>query len=424
MPQLSSILPKLHRHLMPTLLMMYILAFLDRANVGFARAGLAADAGVGDAAFAFGASIFFIGYAVLEVPSNLILHKVGARVWMARIMITWGLVSAANAFVQTPAQFHIVRFLLGVAEAGFFPGVIYYLTYWYPTASRARSVGLFYYGAPLALTFGGPLSGFLVGHDAFGLHGWQIMFLVEGLAASLGGIAVLFLLTDRPEEVTWLSSDEKAVLRTALAGDDQAREHPSVLHALRDPRVLLLALIYFLLQMGFYGLTFYLPSQIGKLLGSSMGLEVGLVTAIPWACALVGVSVIPPWCDRRGNARGVGAIILGLSGCSLALSAVAGSPLLALAALSAAACGLIVSPALFWTLPTGLLAGAAAAGGIGLINAIGNLGGFVAPNLRAWLDVVFAFSGAGLIGLGIVNVIGACLYAVAPRKITSSETSQ
>jgi len=416
MPQLSSILPKLHRHLMPTLLMMYVLAFLDRANVGFARAGLAADAGVGDAAFAFGASIFFIGYAVLEVPSNLILHKVGARRWMARIMITWGLVSAANAFVQTPAQFHIVRFLLGVAEAGFFPGVIYYLTYWYPTASRARSVGLFYYGAPLALTFGGPLSGFLVAHDAFGLHGWQAMFLVEGLAASLGGIAVLFLLKDRPEDVTWLSGEEKAVLRTALAGDDQAREHPSVLHALRDPRVLLLALIYFLLQMGFYGLTFYLPSQIGRLLGSSMGLEVGLVSAIPWACALLGVSVIPPWCDRRGNARGVGAVILGLSGCSLALSAVAGSPLLALAALSAAACGLIVSPALFWTLPTGLLAGAAAAGGIGLINAIGNLGGFVAPNLRAWLDVVFGFTGAGLIGLGVVNLIGACLFAIAPKK--------
>jgi sugar phosphate permease len=421
--QLSNILPKLHRHLMPTLLMMYVLAFLDRANVGFARAGLAADAGVGDAAFAFGASIFFIGYAVLEVPSNLILHRVGARRWMARIMITWGLVSAANAFVQTPAQFHLVRCLLGVAEAGFFPGVIYYLTYWYPTASRGRSVGLFYYGAPLALTFGGPLSGFLVAHDAFGLHGWQVMFLVEGLAASLGGIAVLFLLKDRPEDVTWLDSDEKAVLRTALAGDDQAREHPSVLHALRDPRVLMLALIYFLLQMGFYGLTFYLPSQIGRLLGSSMGLEVGLVSAIPWACALLGVTLIPPWCDRRGNARGVGAIILALSGCSLAASALVGSPLLALAALSAAACGLIVSPALFWTLPTGLLAGAAAAGGIGLINAVGNLGGFVAPNLRAWLDVVLA-PGAGLIGLGIVNLIGACFYAVAPRRITSGETSR
>ncbi len=416
MPQLSSIVPKLHRHLMPTLLMMYILAFLDRANVGFARAGLAADVGIGDAAFAFGASIFFIGYATLEVPSNLILHKVGARRWMSRIMITWGLVSAANVFVQTPAQFHLVRFLLGVAEAGFFPGVIYYLTYWYPTASRGRSVGLFYYGAPLALTFGGPLSGFLVAHDAFGLHGWQVMFLVEGLAASLGGVAVLFLLKDRPDDVNWLTADEKTVLRAELAKDDTSREHPSVLHALRDLRVLHLALAYFLLQMGFYGLTFYLPSQIGLLMGTSMGLEVGLVSAIPWACALLGVTLIPPWCDRRGNAREVGAIILALSGCCLALSAVAGSPLLALAALSAAAAGLIVSPALFWTMPTSLLAGAAAAGGIGLINAVGNLGGFVAPNLRAWLDVMFAFSGAGLIGLGIVNIIGACFYATAPRK--------
>src|SRR3569623_817706 len=228
--QLSNIIPKLHWRLMPTLLMMYILAFLDRANIGFAKQGFSADAGIGEAAFAYGAGIFFVGYALLEVPSNLILHKVGARRWMARIMITWGLMSAANAFVQTPAQFHIVRFLLGVAEAGFFPGVIYYLTYWYPTAARGRSVGLFYYGAPLALTFGGPLSGFLVGHDAFGLHGWQVMFLVEGLAASLCGIAVLFLLIDRPDDVTWLDSDEKAVLRTALSGDDQFREHPSVLH--------------------------------------------------------------------------------------------------------------------------------------------------------------------------------------------------
>jgi hypothetical protein len=235
---------------------------------------------------------------------------------------------------------------------------------------------------------------------------------------------VLFLLADRPDDVDWLDRDEKTVLRAALASDDRSREHPSVLHALRDGRVLMLALTYFLLQMGFYGLTFYLPSQIGKLLGSSMGLEVGLVSAIPWACALLGVTLIPPWCDRRGNARGVGAIILALSGCSLAVSAVAGSPVLALAALSAAACGLIVSPALFWTLPTALMAGAAAAGGIGLINAIGNLGGFVAPNLRAWLDVATGFSGAGLIGLGVVNLIGACLFAIAPRKLTSNETSR
>jgi sugar phosphate permease len=416
--QLSNIIPKLHRHLMPTLLMMYVLAFLDRANASFAKAGLAADAGVGDAAFAFGAGIFFDGYAVLEVPSNLILHKVGARRWMARILITWALVSAANAFVQTPAQFYAVRFLLGMAEAGFFPGIIYYLTYWYPTRARARSVGLFYYGAPIALTLGGPLSGYLVGRDAFGLHGWQVMFIVEGLAASLGGIAVLFLLKDRPEQAPWLTVEEKDVLRAALAADEGTREHPGVLRALLNTRILYLALVYFLIQMGFYGLTFYLPTQIARLMGASIGLEVGLVTALPWICALIAVTVIPPWCDARGNARPTGAVTMAISGLALAVSALAASPLVARAALCVAAAGLIVTPALFWTMPTALLGGAAAAGGIALINSIGNLGGFAAPNLRAGLEIGLHSPAAGLLGLAAGTIIGACLFAVAPRKTT------
>ena len=414
--QLSRIIPKLHGRLMPTLLMMYVLAFLDRANVGFAKTGLAANAGIGEAAFAFGAGIFFVGYAFLEVPSNLILHRIGARVWMARIMITWGLVSAANAFVHSPAAFYGVRFLLGITEAGFFPGVIYYLTRWYPTSARARSVGIFYYGAPLALTFGGPLSGFLVGRDAFGLHGWQVMFLVEGLLASLGGIAVLFLLKDRPEQASWLDAEEKAVLGQALALDEGGREHPTVLRTLRDPRILFLALVYFLIEMGFYGLTFYLPTQVARLLGASIGLEVGLVTALPWICALIAVSLIPPWCDARGNARGIGALITLISGAALAVSALTASPLVALIALCVAAAGLIVSPALFWTLPTGFLGGAAAAGGIALVNSIGNLGGFAGPYLRAWLEIGFHSSSAGLIGVGVGTAIGAACFAVAPRK--------
>jgi MFS family permease len=415
--QLSSILPKLHWRLMPTLLMMYVLAFLDRSNISFAKMGLAADAGVGETAFAFGASVFFVGYAFLEVPSNLILHRVGARIWLARIMVTWGLVSAACAFVQTPFQFYAVRFLLGITEAGFFPGVIFYLTYWYPAASRARSIGLFYYGAPLALTFGGPISGQLVAHEAFGLHGWQVMFLIEGLLASLGGIAVLFLLKDRPEKAPWLDAGEKQVLLAALREDEGRREEISVWRTLRDPRVLFLALVYFLLEMGFYGLTFYLPAQVARLLGTGIGLEVGFVSAIPWACALVATTIIPPWCDARGNSRGMGALALAISGAGLALSAITASPLVALIALSVAAAGLIVSPALFWTLPTGLLRGAAAAGGIGLINSIGNLGGFAAPNFRAWLDVLLNSHSAGLIGLGIICVIGAGFFAFAPRNV-------
>lgn len=414
--QLSRILPKLHWRLMPVLLMMYVMAFLDRANVSFAKAGLAADVGIGNAAFAFGASIFFVGYALLEVPSNLALHRFGARRWMARIMITWGIVSAANAFVAGPNSFYAVRFLLGMTEAGFFPGVIYYMTYWYPTAARARSVGMFYYGAPLALTFGGPISGLLVAHDAFGLHGWQVMFLIEGLLASLGGIAVLFLLHDRPEQAPWLNADEKMTLRAALAEDDGAREHPGVLKALGDGRVLYLALVYFLVQMGFYGLTFYLPAQVARLLGTSIGLQVGLVTSLPWICALIAVTIVPPWCDARGNARGIGAMTAGIAGIALAVSALTPSPLVALIALCVAAAGLIVSPALFWTLPTRLLGGAAAAGGIALINSIGNLGGFAAPNLRAWLDAIFANNSAGLLGLGAVCALGALCFAFAPRS--------
>jgi sugar phosphate permease len=413
--QLSSIIPKLHRNLMPTLLMMYMLAFLDRANVGFAREGLETDAGIGAAAFAFGASVFFIGYAVLEVPSNLILHRIGARVWLARIMITWGLISAATAFVQGPTSYYVIRFLLGMAEAGFFPGVIYYLTYWYPASARARSVGMFFYGAPLALTFGGPISGQLVAHDAFGLHGWQIMFIVEGLAASIGGIAVLWLLKDGPQKATWLSDDEKAVLQAELQKDNESREHASVWKTLRNPRMLFLALVYFLIQAGFYGLTFFLPTQIGRILGTSVGLEVGLVSAIPWAAALVAVTILPRWCDARGNARPVGAMALALSGCALAVSALTSSPIVAMIALTIAASGLIVAPAMFWTMPTAILSGAALAGGIGLINAIGNLGGFAAPNLRAALDAAFANNTAGLLGLCAICLIGACCYAVAPR---------
>jgi MFS family permease len=416
MALLDAIVSKLHLRLMPTLLMMYVLAFLDRANIGYAKAAFQADAGIGNAAFAFGAGIFFVGYAFLEVPSNLILHRVGARRWLARIMITWGLVSAANAAVAGPTGFYIVRFMLGVTEAGFFPGVIYYLTTWYPASARARSIGIFYYGAPLALSLGGPLSGLLVGQPWFGLAGWQMMFIVEGLMASAGGVTVLFLLKDRPADAPWLTAEEKAVLQAKLAEDERRnpRRH-DLWQALRAPSLAFLAWIYFLLQAGFYGLTFFLPAQVSRLLGKSIGLEVGIVSSLPWVCALIAATVIPRWCDARGNSRGIGALATAVAGAALALSALTPSPLGALIALCVAAAGLIVAPALFWTLPQGLLGGAAAAGGIALINSIGNLGGFAAPNLRAWLDAVFANNSAGLLGLGAVCVIGAICFAVAPR---------
>jgi sugar phosphate permease len=415
---LPAIVSRLNRRLMPLLLLMYVLAFLDRTNIGFAKAAFQADTGVSDAAYAFGASIFFIGYALLEVPSNLILHKVGARLWLSRIMVTWGLVSAATTFVHGATAFYVVRTLLGLAEAGFFPGVILYLTYWYPKSARARSTGLFYYGAPLAFILGGPLSGQLLDlNGLFGLKGWQLMFLVEGLLASLAGVVIFLMLDDKPAAAKWLPPEEKRILLAALAGEEDAKPHDlrGAGRALRDPRVLYLSLIYVLIQMGVYGLSFFLPTQVGRLLGAKVGLEVGLVSAIPWIAAVVATTLIPPIADRSGAHRGIGALMLALAAGGLAVSALSASPVIAIIALCFAAAGLIVSQPLFWTLPTGLLGGAGAAGGIALINSIGNLGGFVAPNFRGALESHFATPAAGLLGLSAVLCVGAGLMLAARR---------
>jgi predicted MFS family arabinose efflux permease len=343
---------------------------------------------------------------------------VGARLWLSRIMVSWGLVSAMTAFVHGAGGFYAVRTLLGLTEAGFFPGVILYLTYWYPKSARARSIGIFYYGAPLAFILGGPLSGQLLDLDGLlGFRGWQLMFLVEGLLASLAGVAIFFLLDDRPDHARWLDADEKHALGKALAADEEQKpdEMRGAGRALRDPRVLFLSLIYVLIQMGVYGLSFFLPTQVAKLLGKSVGLEVGLVSAVPWIAALIVVTLVPPHADRTGTHRGWGAAVLALAALGLAVSALTASPLLAIAALSLAAAGLILAQPMFWTFPTALLGGAGAAGGIALINSIGNLGGFLAPNFRAFLEISFGGQAAGLLGLAIVVLLGAGLMLAVKR---------
>jgi sugar phosphate permease len=407
------------RRLLPFLLLMYILAFLDRANLGFAQKALQQDTGLSNAAFAFGAGVFFIGYAMLEVPSNLLLHRVGAKLWMCRIMVTWGLVSAAMAFAHNPRIFYTLRFLLGVAEAGFFPGIVYYLTRWFPQSSRARALGVFYFGAPLAFIFGAPLSGLLLDlHGAFGLKGWQWLFLVEGLLASLVGVWAFWYLDDGPARARWLTPDQRAHLVARLADDARlASSHGprSVLASLVDARVLVLCCVYFLIQAAVYGVVFYLPQQVAALLGTKVGFRVGLVTALPWLAAVIVTWIVPRHADRTGGHRLWAAALLAVSGVAIAVSGLAALPAVSLIALCCAASGFIAAQPLFWTFPTRYLTGAAAAAGIALINSLGGLGGFFAPMARTAAEAAFHSTSAGLLVLAGASLLAALIIVLLVR---------
>ena len=415
-PELAAIVRKVTLRLIPILLLMYILAFLDRANLGFAKVAWQADTGISDAAYALGAGIFFVGYAIFEIPSNLLMRRVGAKIWLARIMISWGIVSSLMIFATNEWAFYILRVLLGITEAGFFPGVILFLTYWIPLKYRARVNGLFYFGAPLAFIFGGPLSGMLLDlDDKVAIHGWQLMFLVTGILTVLVGIVAFFYLDNGPKDAKWLNGHEREALLSALEDENTAKENHSprgALRALGNPVVLYFAAIYLTIQMSVYGVTFYLPTQIATIVGQPVGLEVGLLTAVPWTFALIVTFVLSRLADSTGQRRLIATLALAAAGVGIVLSAVIQDPIVALAALSVGAAGFISVQPVFWTLPTSFLLGAAAASGIALINSLGSLGGFLAPILKNWADATFGDS-AGLIVLAVIALLGAALIALS-----------
>ena len=399
-------------HLLPWLLLMYVLAYLDRANLGFAKNAFQASTGISEGAYAFGVGIFSIAYASIEIPSNILLHRFGARLWLSRIMVSWGLVSAAMVFVTDATGFYVVRVLLGVAEAGFFPGAVYFLSRWFPDSHRARAMGIFYFGAPLSFALGGPLSGLLLDADGLGgLHGWQWMFLVEGLLAFAVGLLVYSRLPDSPAAAPWLEPEERDALSAAAIAEDQAHGAEHGLRAIRrgllNWRVIYLGIVYFLIQMCVGGVVYYLPSQVGRLLGRNVGFVVGVVTAIPWACAILASWYVPRFAEAIGQRRRVASATLLACAVGVSLSSLfAPVPVAALAALCIAVSGFIAVQPLFWTLPTAYLRGAAAASGLALINTIGALAGAVAPGYRLWADTRFG-AGAGLYALGVSTLLGA-----------------
>jgi len=392
--------------LLPFLLLLYIISWLDRVNVGFAKLQMSGDLGFSETAYGIGAGIFFVGYALFEVPSNLLLARFGARLWIARIMITWGLISASMMFVQGTQSFYVMRFLLGVAEAGFLPGIVYYLSQWFPREQRARAVSWFMIGIPLSVVFGGPLSGYLLGFDGqLGLRGWQWLFVIEGLPAVLLGFVVLGFLTDKPADAHWLEPEQRQWLSERIESEHvaaQARHGISVRAALRHPTVWLLALIMFCCQTGSYGLTFWVPTIVKGLSGYT-NLEVGMFSALPYIAAAAGMVLIGRSSDRSGERFLHVAIPTAIGALGFIATGMLHSPIPAMIALTVAAVGDYGTRGPFWAMPGKFLSGSAAAGAIGLINAMGAVGGVIGPSAVGYLkDLTGSFVGPMFLLSGIL----------------------
>jgi len=428
-PLRAQLFRRIDARLLPYLFLLYVVAYLDRVNVSFAAPGLVRTLGFSSSVFGLGAGMFFAGYVLCEVPSNLILKRVGARIWIARIMLSWGLVACAMTLVHAPWSFHALRFLLGVAEAGFLPGIIYALTLWYPPARRARAVALFMAATSVAGLVGAPLSGLLLRLDGgLGLHGWQWMFLLEGVPALLLGLSVLRLLPDGPDEASWLSPADRAELAAAMREDvPAAPEEPQALRPalaalMRDRRVWLLSFAYFTLCLGMYGLVMWMPTLLGELLGPEATPErIGLLSAVPYLGGAVGMVLIGRRSDRSGERRWHTAGPLFASAAGFLLSLWPGGAALAgtwwsLGCFTLATMGVwgLLGP--FWTIPTGFLRGTAAAAGVALINSLGNIGGFAGPTLVGLVRDATGSHTAGFAAIAACMALGGCSVLVATRK--------
>ncbi|WP_244424764.1 MFS transporter [Methylobacterium nodulans] len=405
---------------MPFLMLCYVAAFLDRVNVGFAKLTMLHDLGIGEAAYGFGAGLFFVGYFLFETPSNVLMHRIGARATLSRIMILWAFISGAFAFVQAEWQFYTLRFLLGAAEAGFYPGVILYLTYWFPSARRARVIALFICAIPLSGLLGGPLSGWILSslHGSLSLHGWQWLFLVEALPSLALGLLVLAYLDDTPNKSSWLSVEEKAAIQRDLDEDQSLTPRRAGWAGVLSGIVVLLSIVVFCQAMGQYGLSFWLPTLIAQA-GAKDPLTVGLLSAVPFSVAIVCM-LLSAWnSDRTNERRWHLAIAFLVGGVGLSASTfLTGNVPASMVALCIAAAGCYTVSALVWSLPPLFLTGVGAAAGIAVINSFGSLAGFLSPFAIGWIRETTQSTNIGMLAISVFMMVGAVLMFIVPKPTT------
>ncbi len=418
----KALIRKMAWKVLPFLLVAYLVCIIDRLNVGLAALTMNAELGFTATVYGWGAGLFFVGYFIGEVPSNMILARVGARLWFARIMITWGVFAIAMGFISGNVSFFVIRFLLGVAEAGFFPGVIYYLTLWFPAQYRGRIFGLFLIISPLNNTIAAPLGGLILKYadGLMGYPGWRWLFILEGVPTMLMTYLCLRLVIDGPDKAKWLTDAEKAHLRTKLQQEAESRtdtRHLSLWQTLGHPKVLLFAVVYTGLAIGIYGLSLWMP-QLIKGMGVTDTFHIGLIMAIPYLIATICMVLWSRHSDQTGERVYHCSGALALAAIGMVSSAFIDSPVLAMVALTVAAIGMYCSQPVFWAMPTSYLTGVAAAGGIAFINSVGNLGGFVGPFMVGWLkDNVGGFQ-AGLIFLGACLLTGSVVAMIVGRSVT------
>jgi MFS family permease len=426
---------KVARRLIPFLGLLYFVNYLDRTNVGFAKLTMSKDLALTETMFGLASGLFFIGYLCFEVPSNLALHRFGARRWIARIMVSWGVVASLMAFVNSAQSLYFLRVLLGIAEAGFFPGILLYLTFWFPRKERVRLIGWFLVAIPASSALGSPISSAILqyGDGLMGLEGWRLMFLLEGLPAIALGVVTWVYLPDRPANASWLATEERDWLTGTIEAEEhevRARHgHTSALSSLANPRVICLGLVYFGIVYGLYALSFFLPTIVAGFadqFGTTFSLvQTGLIVSVPFVIGAVAMIFWSRHSDRTGERVWHVALPAALAGVSIPVALYLGSPLAVMAAVTLTAVGIFCALPVFWYLPSAFLTGAGAAAGIALINSLGNTSGFAAPYITGWLaDLTGSFEAGMWVVSAVVLLagVGAVLLKAAPAERSDAAT--